>query len=134
MAECTSLASGPSATETDSTSISAAVRVAAAADRSRAAAAGAAVITANISRELHRCPSAARYGKAVSINPSRRAFGHGLATRDEHGVVLDVYYPGPALGEPDEDGLKPPPELAELGGTDRLREVSTELVLTQIDL
>lgn len=73
---------------------------------------------------------------------SRTAWGHGLATitlpsdhdapGTDDGQVLDVWYPAPALGEP--DGSEPPRELAAAAGTDEARGVRTAVVTTRIDL
>ena len=68
---------------------------------------------------------------------ARNAWGYGLATVvEESGVVLDTWYPSPALatapdGAPAADA---PTELAALAGTDERRGVRTEVVLTEIDL
>ncbi|MEJ7794981.1 MAG: 2,3,4,5-tetrahydropyridine-2,6-dicarboxylate N-succinyltransferase [Nocardioides sp.] len=53
------------------------------------------------------------------------AWGHGLATVDADGNVLDVWFPAPALGEPDDTDA--PPELAALAGTDEARGVAREV-------
>jgi 2,3,4,5-tetrahydropyridine-2-carboxylate N-succinyltransferase len=53
------------------------------------------------------------------------AWGHGLATLDEAGTVLDLWFPAPALGEP--DGSHAPDELAALAGRDDVRRVSREV-------
>ena len=76
------------------------------------------------------------------IMTSRTAWGHGLATitlpsdhdapGTDDGQVLDVWYPAPALGEP--DGSEPPRELAAAAGTDEARGVRTAVVTTRIDL
>nr|WP_297424640.1 2,3,4,5-tetrahydropyridine-2,6-dicarboxylate N-succinyltransferase [uncultured Actinotalea sp.] len=70
---------------------------------------------------------------------SRTAWGHGLATTtlsparsDDGGQVLDVWYPAPALGEP--DGSEPPAELAAAERTDEARGVRTVVVTTRVDL
>ena len=52
------------------------------------------------------------------------AWGHGLATLDADGTVLDVWFPAPALGEP--DGSAVPAELTALEGKDELRGVVRE--------
>jgi len=53
------------------------------------------------------------------------AWGHGLATVDAGGNVLDVWFPAPALGEPD-DG-EAPAELTALEGEDEARGVVREV-------
>ena len=64
---------------------------------------------------------------------TRAAFGHGLATLDATGAVLDTWYPEPQLGEV---GTKPlaPKSLEAAVRHDDLRNVHTELVFTEIDL
>ena len=52
------------------------------------------------------------------------AWGHGVATLDEGGTVLDVWFPAPALGE--QDGSSIPDELAALAGPDVVRRVTRE--------
>ncbi|AKT52685.1 2,3,4,5-tetrahydropyridine-2,6-dicarboxylate N-succinyltransferase [Arsenicicoccus sp. oral taxon 190] len=63
---------------------------------------------------------------------SRSAWGHGLATITTSGTVLDTWYPSPALG--DHDGSDLPAALVALAGEDGARGVTTEAVLTEIDL
>ncbi len=53
------------------------------------------------------------------------AWGHGLATIDADGIVLDVWFPSPALGEPADDAA--PAELTALEGKDELRGVVREV-------
>ena len=53
------------------------------------------------------------------------AWGHGLATVDADGSVLDVWFAAPALGEP--DGSEAPAELTALEGKDELRAVTREV-------
>lgn len=53
------------------------------------------------------------------------AWGHGLATLDEAGAVLDLWFPSPALGEP--DGSTAPEELAALARRDDVRRVTREV-------
>ena len=68
---------------------------------------------------------------------ARNAWGYGLATVvEESGVVLDTWYPSPALATaPDgATAADAPTELAALAGTDERRGVRTEVVLTEIDL
>ena len=65
-----------------------------------------------------------------------RAWGHGLATKDAEGHVLDVWFPNPKLGSaPKTDELwVVPKELDALVGTDSRRAISTQVVRTEIDL
>lgn len=63
---------------------------------------------------------------------TRSAHGWGLATVHDSGLVLDTWFPSPALGE--SSGAEPPSELAALVGTDVVRGVHTELKLVEIDL
>lgn len=63
---------------------------------------------------------------------TRNAWGHGLATITPNGQVLDTWYPAPALGEP--DGGAAPAALVALAGSDELRDVRREVVLTSVDL
>ncbi|WP_166133354.1 2,3,4,5-tetrahydropyridine-2,6-dicarboxylate N-succinyltransferase [Nocardioides ochotonae] len=58
------------------------------------------------------------------------AWGHGLATLDTDGHVLDVWFPAPALGTP--DGSEAPAELAAAAGEDSLRGVRTEVRTVEI--
>jgi len=53
------------------------------------------------------------------------AWGHGLATLDTDGNVLDLWFPSPALGEP--DGSEAPAELTALEGKDDARAVTREV-------
>ena len=53
------------------------------------------------------------------------AWGHGLVTLDADGHVLDVWFPAPALGEPDDS--EAPGELTALEGKDDLRAVIREV-------
>jgi 2,3,4,5-tetrahydropyridine-2,6-dicarboxylate N-succinyltransferase len=53
------------------------------------------------------------------------AWGHGVATLDEAGTLRDVWFPAPALGEP--DGSPIPEELAALAGPDVVRRVTREV-------
>lgn len=65
-----------------------------------------------------------------------KAWGHGLATLSADGTVLDVWYPNPALGEaPKSDALwVVPKQLDALTGSDARRNVTTQVVRTEIDL
>ncbi len=71
---------------------------------------------------------------------SRTAWAHGLATvvtsaLDDGGSrrVLDTWFPSPRLGSPP-DGAEAPTELTSLAGSDAVRGVRTEVVLTVVDL
>ncbi|MFM7013599.1 MAG: 2,3,4,5-tetrahydropyridine-2,6-dicarboxylate N-succinyltransferase, partial [Actinomycetota bacterium] len=70
------------------------------------------------------------------MTDSLSAWGHGLATTDQRGVVLDVWFPNPQLGSaPKTDALwVVPRELDALVGEDSRRKVSTHVVRTEIDL
>jgi 2,3,4,5-tetrahydropyridine-2-carboxylate N-succinyltransferase len=65
----------------------------------------------------------------VSETPGT-AWGHALVTLDEDGVVLDAWFPAPALGSP--DGSDAPTELTALAGPDDVRRVTREVRLVQI--
>jgi 2,3,4,5-tetrahydropyridine-2-carboxylate N-succinyltransferase len=74
-------------------------------------------------------------GRLVVESPSvtdapLAAWGHGLATVDEAGTVLDLWFPAPALGEP--DGSDAPDELGALAGRDDVRRVTRELRTVEI--
>ena len=69
----------------------------------------------------------------MTSSTSRSAWGHGLATVTTAGVVLDVWYPRPALGTAPEDAAEPA-ELAALVGRDEARDVDLVLVTVEIDL
>jgi 2,3,4,5-tetrahydropyridine-2,6-dicarboxylate N-succinyltransferase len=60
------------------------------------------------------------------------AWGFGLATTTDDGLVLDTWYPAPALGERSTE--EAPPELKALEGVDEARGVRRSVVLTEIDL
>ena len=62
----------------------------------------------------------------------RTAWGHGLATITDSGTTLEVWYPAPALGEP--DGGAAPQALRALEGADAVRRVRSQVVTTTIDL
>ena len=71
---------------------------------------------------------------------ARTAWGYGLATRTlpeilgtDAPVVLDTWYPAPALGEPASDAAAPA-DLAALAGRDEARGVETLVVRTVVDL
>lgn len=65
-----------------------------------------------------------------------KAWGHGLATVASDGSILDVWYPNPTLGDaPKTDALwVVPKELDALVGEDTKRQVTTQVVRTEIDL
>ncbi|MBJ7356014.1 2,3,4,5-tetrahydropyridine-2,6-dicarboxylate N-succinyltransferase [Nocardioides sp.] len=58
------------------------------------------------------------------------AWGHGIATLDERGSVLDIWFPAPALGAP--DGTVVPDELTALAGTDDVRRVTREVRTVEV--
>ncbi|GAA2837955.1 2,3,4,5-tetrahydropyridine-2,6-dicarboxylate N-succinyltransferase [Kribbella solani] len=62
-----------------------------------------------------------------------RAWGFGLATVTAAGDVLDVWYPAPELGARVADA-KAPTELVAAEGTDDLRQVRREVVVTELVL
>lgn len=64
------------------------------------------------------------------------AWGHGLATISSDGTVLDVWYPNPQLGDaPKSDALwVVPKQLDALVGHDARRNVSVQVVRTEVDL
>jgi 2,3,4,5-tetrahydropyridine-2-carboxylate N-succinyltransferase len=65
---------------------------------------------------------------------TRTAWGFGLATRtDRTDLILDTWYPRPTLGDSPADAPAPA-ELLALAGSDAVRGVRTEVVLTTIDL
>jgi 2,3,4,5-tetrahydropyridine-2-carboxylate N-succinyltransferase len=66
----------------------------------------------------------------VTTTPER-AWGFGLATTDAAGTVLDVWYPAPALGEP--DGSDAPEELSALEGDDEVRGVRRVVRCVEIE-
>jgi 2,3,4,5-tetrahydropyridine-2,6-dicarboxylate N-succinyltransferase len=65
-----------------------------------------------------------------------KAWGHGLATKDAQGNVLDVWFPEPKLGPaPKTDELwVVPRNLDALVGSDPRRAIETQVVRTEIDL
>ncbi|MGB7820327.1 MAG: 2,3,4,5-tetrahydropyridine-2,6-dicarboxylate N-succinyltransferase [Ornithinibacter sp.] len=63
---------------------------------------------------------------------TRTAWAHGLLTTTDAGVVLDAWYPEPALGEAGQEA--PPTHLVALTGADELRGVRRALRLVSIDL
>ena len=70
------------------------------------------------------------------MSDQRSAWGLGLATSDQDGQVLDVWYPSPQLGPaPEANGpYDVPAALASLAGTDPARGVQLRVVRTEIDL
>jgi 2,3,4,5-tetrahydropyridine-2-carboxylate N-succinyltransferase len=64
---------------------------------------------------------------------TRTAWAHGLATSTVEGVVLDTWYPRPALGDP-APGAEAPAWLVALAGEDAARRVRRHVVTTVIDL
>ncbi|KQZ89136.1 2,3,4,5-tetrahydropyridine-2,6-dicarboxylate N-succinyltransferase [Phycicoccus sp. Root563] len=67
------------------------------------------------------------------MSSERSAWGFGLATTTVDGVVLDTWYPEPALGARP-DGASVPEELRALAGADELRRVRRTVVDVQVDL
>ncbi|WP_426566014.1 2,3,4,5-tetrahydropyridine-2,6-dicarboxylate N-succinyltransferase [Angustibacter sp. McL0619] len=70
------------------------------------------------------------------MTDTRAAWGHGLATTTDDGLVLDVWYPSPALGPaPAHAGpYDVPAELGALEDMDPARRVRLDVVRTEIDL
>ncbi|KQY43038.1 2,3,4,5-tetrahydropyridine-2,6-dicarboxylate N-succinyltransferase [Cellulomonas sp. Root137] len=64
---------------------------------------------------------------------ARTAWGFGLATVTDDGTTLDVWYPSPALGAPDDDATAPP-SLTASERVDEARGVRVEVVRTVSDL
>ena len=64
---------------------------------------------------------------------ARTAWGHGLATITDAGSVLDVWYPAPRLGRPDDDAADSV-RIRALEDRDEARRVRTVMVTTRIDL
>ena len=64
------------------------------------------------------------------------AWGHGLATFDQSGEILDTWYPEPKLGPaPGDDSQWFAPSAIEgMSYEDKLREVQTRPIRTEIDL
>lgn len=65
-----------------------------------------------------------------------KAWGHGLATVAADGTVLDTWFPNPMLGEaPTSDALwVVPKELDAVAGNDPVRNVTLQVVRTEIEL
>jgi len=64
------------------------------------------------------------------VSDPTTAHGHGLATFDADGTVLDVWFPSPALGAA--DGSTAPTSLSALEGDDEARGVRREVRLVEI--
>ncbi len=64
---------------------------------------------------------------------TRTAWGHGLATTTDDGLVLDTWYPTPALGEAT-SGAPVPGEVAALAVPDAVRRTRREVVTRTVDL
>ncbi|WP_193612153.1 2,3,4,5-tetrahydropyridine-2,6-dicarboxylate N-succinyltransferase [Nocardioides lijunqiniae] len=64
------------------------------------------------------------------MSDATTAHGHGLATLDAQGAVLDVWFPAPALGVA--TGDEAPASLTALEGTDDARGVRREVRLVEI--
>ena len=62
----------------------------------------------------------------------RIAHGHGLATVDANGTILDTWYPAPALGEPPTE-FTVPPDFAEAERHDSFLNTDVRAVFTRID-
>lgn len=64
------------------------------------------------------------------------AWGHGLATFDKSGEILDTWYPEPQLGSAPADDSQwfAPPSIEGMAYEDKLREVTTRPIRTEIDL
>jgi 2,3,4,5-tetrahydropyridine-2,6-dicarboxylate N-succinyltransferase len=73
---------------------------------------------------------------STATNFEGMAWGHGLATIAADGTVLDVWYPSPKLGPaPTNDSLwVVPKELDAHVGADARRNVSTQVIRTEIEL
>jgi 2,3,4,5-tetrahydropyridine-2-carboxylate N-succinyltransferase len=67
---------------------------------------------------------------AAGTDKPTTAWGHGLATLDSRGTVLDVWFPSPALGK--HEGEEAPAELVALEGADEVRDVRREVRLVEI--
>jgi 2,3,4,5-tetrahydropyridine-2-carboxylate N-succinyltransferase len=67
------------------------------------------------------------------MSSEHRAWGFGLATITDDGVVLDTWFPEPALGARPDD-VQPPAELEALVGKDDARRVRREVVAVEVDL
>jgi len=65
---------------------------------------------------------------------ARTAWGFGLATVTDDGTTLDVWYPAPVLGAPDDTTVTAPEELDALTERDEARRVDVVVVRTESDL
>jgi 2,3,4,5-tetrahydropyridine-2-carboxylate N-succinyltransferase len=65
-----------------------------------------------------------------AVSDATTAHGHGLATLDADGTVLDVWFPAPALGSATGDEV--PASLTALEGADDARGVRREVRLVEI--
>src|SRR4051812_37452890 len=74
-------------------------------------------------------PSPAVESATVTDAPTA-AWGHGLATLDADGTVLDVWFPDPRLGDP--DGSDAPESLTTLEGKDDVRRVVREVRTVEV--
>src|SRR3954447_5245229 len=81
-------------------------------------------------------PTGAPADESTQASSRRLAWGYGLASTTEAGVVLDTWYPNPQLGAaPEHAGpYSVPADLASLEGTDPHREIRQTIVCTAIDL
>jgi 2,3,4,5-tetrahydropyridine-2-carboxylate N-succinyltransferase len=75
----------------------------------------------------------------MTSDGARRAWGDGVATvttdsSPRPGVVLDTWYPAPALGDPPDDDAEPALDLGSLVGGDGARHTRREVVRTVVDL
>jgi len=69
------------------------------------------------------------------MTSERRAWGYGLATVTVGGLVLDTWFPAPALGPADaDDPYGPPAELAAAAKEDPRRGIRAHVVHVAIDL
>ena len=73
------------------------------------------------------------------MSGDRRAWGDGVATVTSQGsprpgVVLDTWYPAPALGDPSDQATDLSADLGRLVGEDLQRHTRTEVVKTVVDL
>ncbi|MET0520412.1 MAG: 2,3,4,5-tetrahydropyridine-2,6-dicarboxylate N-succinyltransferase, partial [Jiangellaceae bacterium] len=69
----------------------------------------------------------------MSESPARSAWGLGLVTTDTSRMILDAWYPSPALGAPLSDDPASH-ELAQLVGDDEDRGIYQRVTRTVIDL
>jgi 2,3,4,5-tetrahydropyridine-2-carboxylate N-succinyltransferase len=71
--------------------------------------------------------------ETASPADSGGAWGFGLATLDDSGKVLDVWFPEPSLGRPPDDDWHVPSSLASLTGADAVRDVTREVRHVVVD-